>query len=351
MRTAARILLALAACSAAAARATPEAPIVLVNSYPAGGPAELAGSAATNKMLKILHGFAAPSITDVLAERAGAAVSGAFEQAVRVQRRAQGRSIVGTRQVADAPPDGRTLLFTSSVRLVTHPRLYRLPYVPLRDLVPVAALARMPVVVVAGPRGPATLGDFLAAARAAPGALNYGSAGDFRTSHLAGELLRRRAAIEIVHVSYNGGNEALNGLLTGQVEVAFVPLPSVLPVLGSGRFRVLAIADPKRLETLPDVPAVSELGLGEFEAAKWFGLFAPAGTPAHVVEALNAAIVEAFTRTSSARLLQAYGLQAQHLTAAEFEERLRAEQRKWDPLIRSLKSRSGETVAGRWERR
>jgi len=331
------VALALAGAGSTPALADPYKPIVLINTYPPNGPADIVGRTATNKMLKLMSTFAAPALTDVLAVRAGDAIGLALDRIVKVDRRAHGRSIPGTRYVVSSPRDGDTLLFGNSMELLTQPRLYRLPYVPQRDLVPVAAVARMPVVLIAlTAGGPASVRAFLDAARAAPGALNYASSGDFRSGHLAGELFVKRAAVSVVHVSYNGGNAALNGVIKGQVPVAFLPLPSVLPAIPGGKIRLLAIADPVRHETFPQVPTMTEAGVPGLEAASWFGIYAPAGTPADTVARINRGVIAGLRATHTERLLLSNGLQARYPSAAEFGELMRAEDRKWQQVLDGL---------------
>jgi tripartite-type tricarboxylate transporter receptor subunit TctC len=335
------LLIAFAAATGAGwlpAHGQPDNPIVIINSYPPIGPAEIAGSASINKILKIMQNFAAPSITDVMALRAGDALGITLDRIVAVERRSRERSLQAARHVVNAAPDGHTLLFSSSIEMVTNPRLFKLSYVPLRDLVPVAVVARMPVVVISAASGGFdSVQAYVAAARANPGKLNYGSSGDFRTGHLAGELFSGRAGIVAVHVPFNGGNEAVSGVLKGQLAVAFVPLPSVLPALPGGKIRVLGIADAARHETLPHVPTVEETGVRGFEAASWYGIFAPAGTPVVLVAQFNDGIVTGLRMLRAEQLLLSHGLQVQNHTAGEFGELMRAEHRKWGPVIDGLK--------------
>ena len=331
------IAAALDAAGSAPALADPYKPIVVINTFPPNGPADIVGRTATNKMLKLMSTFAAPALTDVLALRAGDAMGLALDRIVKVDRRAYGRSIPGTRYVVTSRRDGDTLLFGNSLELITQPRLYRLPYVPQRDLVPVAAVARMPIVMIASSKmGPASVRAFVAAARAAPGVLNYASSGDFRSGHLAGELFMKRAAVSVVHISYNGGNAALNGVIKGHVPVAFLPLPSVLPAIPGGKIRLLAIADAVRYETLPQVPTMTEAGVPSLEAASWFAIYAPAGTPADTVARLNRGMVAGLRTAHIEHLLLSSGLQAQYPSADELGELMHAEERKWRQVIDGL---------------
>ena len=295
------------------------------------------GRTTINKMLKLMTTFAAPAVTDLLAARAGNAIGLGLDRVVSVNRRAYGRGIPGTLYVVNSRADGDTLLFSNNIELLTRSRLYRLSYRPQRDLIPVAAIARMPIVMIAPAQsGVETVRAYLDAARAAPGALNYASSGDFRSGHLAGELFAVRAGLSLVHVSYNGGNDALNGVIKGQVPVAFVPLPSALPAIPGGKIRIIGIADSVRLETLPDVPTIAEAGVPGFRADSWFGIYAPAGTAADVVARLNDAVIYGLRATQTEALLVAAGLQARYLSAAEFGEFMLAEQKKWTPVLDSM---------------
>ena len=142
-----------------------------------------------------------------------------------------------------------------------------------------------------------------------------------------------RAGVSLVHVSYNGGNDAVNGVIKGQVPVGFVPLPSALPAIPGGKIRVIGIADAVRLETLPDIPTISESGVPDVQADSWFGIYAPAGTPADVVARLNTAVIYGLRATRTESLLVAGGLQAQYPDAAEFGRFILAEQNKWTPVL------------------
>ncbi len=312
-------------------------PIVLINTYPPIGPDDIVGRTATNKMLRLMTTFAAPALTDMLAARAGIAMGLSLDRIVNVERRSYARGVPGIRYVVAARPDGDTLLFCNSLDLVTQPRLHRVPYAPQRALTPVGAVARMPIVMIArSSTGPASVRAFLEMARAEPGKFNYASSGDYRSGHLAGELFVARTGLSVVHVSYNGGNDAVSGVIKGQVPVAFVPLPSALPAIPGGKIRVLGVADRTRHETLPQVPTISEAGVSGFEAAGWFGIYAPAGTSRAVVERLNRGMVTGLRTVQTERLLLAQGLQARYPSAAEYGALMEAELKKWTEVLDGL---------------
>ena len=332
------VALSLAGASVVPALAERLDPIVIVNTYPPSGPDDIVGRTATNRMLKLMTTFAAPALTDMLAARAASMMGLSLDRVVNVERRSYARGVPGIRYVVTARSDGATLLFSSSLDLITQPRLNRLPYEPQRDLTAVGAVARMPIVMIArSGTGPPSVRAFLDMAGAAPGKLNYASSGDYRSGHLAGELFVTRTGVSVVHVSYNGGNDAVNGVIKSQVSVAFVPLPSAIPAIRGGKIRVLGVADRMRHETLPQVPTISEAGVPGFEAAAWFGIFAPAKTPRAVVESLNRGLVIGLRTAQNERLLLAQGLQARFPSAAEFRDVMSAELKKWTPVLDGLR--------------
>jgi len=312
-------------------------PIVLVNSFPPNGSADIVGRATTGKVLRLMTNLAAPAVTDLLAARTGAALGLILDRVVKIDRRAHGRSIPGIEYVINSLPDGNTLLFMNNIELLVQPRLYRVPYLPRRDLLPVAAVARMPIVMIAlSNGGPTNVREFLEAARASPGDMNYASSGDFRSGHLAGELFARRNGLSLVHVPYNGGSNALNGIVKGHVPIAFVPLPSVLPAIPGGKIRIIAIADLMRFEALPDVPTLSESGMPGFEAASWFGIYVPSGTRPDSVARINHAVVTGLQSIRTESWLRSQGLQARNPDAIQYGELMRGEYEKWMPVLDQL---------------
>lgn len=332
-------LLALA-CSAAGA-AYPEREIRLVNPFPPTGPTEIAGSIATSKLLRVIQVYGAPSLTDALAWRASRVLNSGLAQPVTVDRRARGRGIMAHRHVAGAPADGYTLLVSDIASLAIHPQRSGEPgFDPRRDLTPVALIAQMPMVLAVGAKSPAhTVAELIAAARGAPRRINFGSAGDFTAAHLALESLRRAANIEFVHVAYNGGVGAVNALISNQIEQAFVPLPAALPHARSGAVRLIALAAAERFDGIPGLPTFTEAGLPGLEAATWYGIFAPAGTPGAVVARLNAELVAGFNAESGRRQLLSQGLVPARLTAGEFAAALGRERERLAPLITALIAR------------
>jgi tripartite-type tricarboxylate transporter receptor subunit TctC len=328
------------AVSLRAAAAEPR-PIRLVVPYGPGGPVELTGSVAASKLLRVMQTYAVPPPTDALAREAANAIGTGLAVHVTTERRASGRTLEAARHVAKSAPDGRTLLFSGSETIVLYPG-YRpsLPLDPERELEPVALLAVMPLVLAAHAHAvPRSVPELVERARTDPERVDLGSAGDNTTSHVAGELFARMAGIRLVHVPYNGGTRALNALIAGQLGVAFVPLPSALAARGSDRLRVLAVASRNRLPRWPDVPTVAEAAVPDFEASAWFGVFAPAGTPARELHGLHAALGAYFAEPLTQSGVRALGLEPEPLSRERFVERVRQERRKWAEVFGGVRGR------------
>ena len=328
------------ACAAAGA-AYPERGIRLVNPFPPTGPMEIAGSIATNKILRVLQVYGAPSLTDGLAWRASQVLSAGLAQPVSVDRRARGRGIIGHRHVVFSAADGYTLIVSDTASLVIYPeRAGDLGFDPAKDLAPVAIVATMPMVLAVGAQSSVlSVPQLIAQARSAPGRINLGSAGDFTVAHLALESMRRSAGIEPLHVAYNGGTAAVNALIASQIVHAFVPLPSALRYAHSGALRLLALAARERFPGLPQLPTMEEAGVADVDAVTYYGFFAPAGTPARVIARLNSELVAGFNGEAGRRQLLAQGLQPAALSASEFAVALARERARWAPFISALVAR------------
>lgn len=336
MRPLPAILLLIAATTAAGACAADG--IRLINPYPAAGPADLAGSVPINRVLRLMQNHAAPAITDTLANQVQQALAYSLRQTVEIERRPRQATLEAHRYVAEAAADGRTLLLSGNASIVILPRLADDGSAPARGtLVPVAQIARMPVVLITGAgSGLRTMGQLIAAARTAPARLHYGSSGGYSTAHLAGVLFAQRAGIRLVHVPYNGGTAAVNAVIAGQVESAFVALPAALPYLRSGQLHALGIATRERYPQLPNLPTFSETGFPGFDAAVWYGLFVPAATPQHIVAHLDSEIDANLHGPQSRALWLGRGVQAVHVGAAAFATLLREERARWVPVIDTI---------------
>ena len=262
-----RCILAAAACCAslAAAQPYPDRPIRLVIPYPAG-----AG-------------------IDIVARMIAPKVSEGLGQPVVIENRAGAGAIIGVEAVAKATPDGYTLGMADAGPLAINPAIYaQLPYDPVRDLAPVVLVSTLPTILIAHPSlNVTTIGELVALARQKPGTINFASGGTGTANHLAMELFKAQAGIDIVHVPYKGTAPALTGVLSGNPPIMFSNLLSAGPLIKSGKVRALAIASGQRTMALPDLPTIAEAGVPGYQFQGWFGIVAPAATPAPVLDRLN----------------------------------------------------------------
>jgi tripartite-type tricarboxylate transporter receptor subunit TctC len=237
----------------------------------------------------------------------------------------------GQRYVAHAVPDGRVLLFAGSAALLIRSR--DAGSSPLREFTPVAFVAHMPMVLITASESNATsVRQFVEQARAAPGRLHLGSAGELTISHLAGELFRRVTGTALERVSFNGGSAAVRGVITKQIKAAFVPLPAVLPYAANMRLRPLAIISAARHPAMKDVPTMDEAGVAGVDLSAWYGLFAPAATPRDVISRIHAALAPELQSAETLRLMLSQGLRAAQLSHEEFVELVRADSLRWAML-------------------
>ncbi len=289
-----------------------------------------------NHPIRLVVPMPAGGGTDVWARVIAERLSQVLGQRVLVDNRPGAGTTIGAELVARAPADGYTLLVGDIGTYALNPHLYRkLPYDPVRDFTPVTLTARH-LLVLAVPRKSelASLQALLERAREQPGALAYGSASVGSPHHLAMELLQQRNGIRLRHVPYKGGAPLTADMLAGQLDVAFIDLPSALPHLRSGWLRGLAIAAPQRLPELPELATLEELGQTGFEAQAWQGLVVPAGTPAAVVARLNAAYAQVCREPEVQRRLSQIGIELTPGSPQEFSDHQRSESARWGRLIR-----------------
>src|SRR5262245_37984139 len=317
MTLARRRLLQLAAAAAlpaaspfARAQAWPSRPLRLVVGYPPGGGADNAA--------RIMGAW--------LAERLG--------QPVVIENRPGGGTNISVQAVVNAPPDGYTLLFLPSSAAINVSFYAPLPYDLLRDIVPVAAIGDFPMVLAAHPSLPAkTVAELIAYAKANPGKINMGSFGTGTVSHVAGELFKMMAGVNLLHVPYRGGAPLTVDLLTGQVQVAFDVLTTPLPHIRAGTLRALAMTGGARVDALPDVPTVAETVPG-YEASVWAGLAVPKGTPAEIVERLNREVNAGLADPAVKGRLLDGAIAPKTLTTAAFGALVAAEVEKWAKVVK-----------------
>ena len=246
------------------------------------------------KTVRVVVPYAPGGGSDVISRILAQRMSESFGRQFVIDNRAGANGIVGTEMVVQAPADGYTLLYVSSPHAV-NPSMYRkLPYHTLKDLTPVSEIAIASLLLVVHPSMPArSVGEFVTLAKARPGQIDYASGGSGGSPHLATELFKKMAGIDLTHVPYRGAGPALTDVVAGQVQVMFASSASSLPHVRSGRLRALGISSTRRSSVAPDIPTVAESGVPGFEAVTIFGLVAPANTPRDIIELLNAAIHKA----------------------------------------------------------
>jgi tripartite-type tricarboxylate transporter receptor subunit TctC len=293
------------------------------------------GQAFPSKPVRIVVPFPPAGLNDVVARNLATRLSERWGQPVVVENRPGGGTIIGSELVAKAAPDGYTLLLTSVAHAI-NPSVYKsMPYDIQKSFAPIALVAASPFLLVIRPTLPArTVAEFVAFARTQPGRLTYSSTGAGGSSHLMGEMLKAQAGIDIVHVPYKGMAPALTDLMGGQVDFTFGSWSSVGPHVRAGKMRALAVTSRKRLAVLPDVPTIAESGYPAYESTPWWGLAAPAGTPAPVIAKLNTDIGEAMKNAELQALFRETGIEVLSGTPADYARFLDAEVAHWAKVVR-----------------
>jgi tripartite-type tricarboxylate transporter receptor subunit TctC len=293
------------------------------------------------KPIRILVGFAAGGSTDVSARIIGQALSERLGQPVIIENRPGAGGNIAAEAAAKADPDGYTLLMPTSTTFATNPNLYKsLPFNVQTDFAPITLTAFIPNLLVVHPSVPANnVAEFVAYLKANPGKLNFGSAGNGSSQHIAGELFNSLAGARMMHIAYRGGALAVNDLLGGQHQVIFAPLVEVLQLVRTDKVRALGITTTKRSPLLSDVPPIAET-LPGYEIALWNGLVAPAKTPPEIIERINKATIDALRSTELKAKLAEQGSEPVGNTPAEFKAFIDSELVKWRKLVEI----SGATV-------
>ncbi|WP_062365029.1 Bug family tripartite tricarboxylate transporter substrate binding protein [Variovorax paradoxus] len=280
--------------------------------------------------------------TDVLARSIGQELGRAWNQAVVIDNVPGAGGSVGAEKVAKAPADGYTLLMGHIGTLAINPSLYpKLGYHPLRSFAPVAWVARVPNVLVVHASVPArTLAELIALAKARPGQLAYGSGGNGSAAHIAMEYLKLQTGASLLHIPYRGTAPAVNDLLAGQLQAIFTGTPALLPHIKAGKLRALAVSSPRRIASLPDVPTVAESGVPgtqDFEADQWYGMVAPAATPAPIVAMINQQINRSLDSVEVRARLAAEGAEATPATPQAFGQLIASEMVRWERVIKAAR--------------
>jgi tripartite-type tricarboxylate transporter receptor subunit TctC len=296
------------------------------------GPAQ----AFPDRPVRIVVPFPAGGSNDVIARLMAQKLGEVWGKSVIVENRAGAGGNVGSEYVARSSPDGYTLLLTAPGPLVVNQTLYsHLSFDPLKDLAPVALVASVPIVLMVHPSVKAnTVQELIALAKAEPGKLNFGSSGNGSTNHLAGELFKSLAGIDIVHVPYRGAAPAMNDLIAGHIPMMFDNMPAVRPQVEAGAVRALAVAGAKRSPVFPNVPTMMEAGVKGFEATAWFGLVAPAKTPPDVLKILDDASAKVLADPDTAQKFAALGADPGTEVGDRFGAFLKAEAAKWGKVVK-----------------
>lgn len=286
------------------------------------------------KPVRVIVPLAAGGSVDTIARMVGAKLADKFGEQFIVDNRPGAGTTTGVTITARANPDGYTIIMLSSA-FPASAALYKLPYDPVKAIAPIAMVAAGPMFLAVNPSvKAANLKEFIDLARAKPGALNYGSGGIGSSTHLATELFRQMANIDVVHVPYKGIGAALNDLIGGQIQFYLAPAAALLPYAKAGRLRLLAVTGEQRSAEMPDLPAIAELVPG-YSAIFWYGLGAPAGTPKEIVSLLNQEIARILKLSDIAARLRAYDLEAAHSTPEEFSRRIAREIAMWSKVIKT----------------
>ncbi len=305
------VLCAVAAAAAQAADSYPLRPIRMIVAYPPGGGTDQVGRVMAEQLTQTLG------------------------QQVVVDNRGGATGNIGTELAARAVPDGHTLLMGNVAPNAVNVSLFKkLGFDPVRDFAPVSLVAITPNILVAHPSVPVkSIGELVALAKAKPGALNFPSAGVGSSSHLAGELLKSLAGIDMVHVPFKGGGPAMVATIAGEVQIMFATMPAAMPHVKSGKVRPVAVTTTKRSQAMPELPTIAEAGVKGYDAATWYGLLAPARTPKPVVDRLHADVVKILAGPTRQRL-EAQGFEPDGGTPAAFAAYIQSEIAKWAKVIK-----------------
>jgi tripartite-type tricarboxylate transporter receptor subunit TctC len=288
-----------------------------------------------SKPIRIVVPFAAGGAVDAVARIFSAKLQESFGQPVIVENRAGAGGVTGSDLVAKSPPDGYTILQNTNGQAIS-PAIYRtLPFDTLKDFIPVTQLVATSTVLVANPKVPAkSVKDLIALAKANPGKLNYGMTGVGNSLHLTMEMLKRAAGIDIQAIPYRGDALLNPALIAGEVDVAIVPIGTIVPLIEGGQLRALAVNSAKRSPVLPHVPTVSEDAIPGFEAAGWQGYFVPAGTPRDIVARIQHETAKAVAASDTEARLKAMGNDPVASTPDEFDAKFRADVAKFQQVVR-----------------
>ena len=290
-----------------------------------------------SRPVRVIVPFGAGGPADVTARQIGSILQESFGQPFVVENRTGAGGVIGTLEAAKSPPDGYTLLMMSNTQTANESLVPQRKYELMRDLAPIAPVNYSDLVIVVHPAVPAkTLQEFIALARTQPGKLNYASSGQGTPYHMAGELFKAMAGIDVLHVPYRNSGEARSGVIGGQVQMMIDAVPAMAPNIAENQVRALATTGKTRSAVLADVPTASEAGVPGYEATIWLGLMAPAGTPKPIIDKLNAAVNAAVKRPDIIKLWTQQGAVPMSMTADEFDKFLRGDIVKWAEVVKKF---------------
>jgi tripartite-type tricarboxylate transporter receptor subunit TctC len=289
-----------------------------------------------DRPIRLLVGFAAGGPADVMARLVGDKLAEVWGKPVIVENITGGAGNVAADRVAKAAPDGYTLMAAASATIVTNPSLYpKLGFDPVKDFAPITQAVYTPNLLAVPADLPVnSVAELVAYARAQPGKVTFGSAGVGTSQHLAGELFKTMAGIDITHVPYRGIAAVMPDLLAGRISMVFGNITAVLPLVRDGRLRALAVTSPRRWASVPDLPTMIEVGYKDFDSTAWFGLMAPAGTPQPIIDRIHQEAVRILARPDIRKRFEEIGMEAIGNTPGEFAAVIAAETPQWAKVIK-----------------
>jgi tripartite-type tricarboxylate transporter receptor subunit TctC len=289
-----------------------------------------------SKAVKIVVPSAPGGGTDIVARLLANFLAQEFSQPFLVENKAGAGNMIGINYVAHASPDGYTLLFAPSTLVLNRVLYKNIPFDPIKDFAPISVAATVPNVLLVSPQLPAqNLSEFLALAKNPKAPLSYASAGVGTSPHMSMELLKSMAGLSMEHIPYKGTSAAMTDVMGGQVAAIFANALEAMPLIASKRVRALAVSSDARLETLPDVPSVSEAGVAGYSSMQWYGMLAPAGTPQSVIDVINGGMVKALRSAPIKEKLLADGAQAVGNSSQAFSLLIKSELEKWTRVAKS----------------
>jgi tripartite-type tricarboxylate transporter receptor subunit TctC len=288
-----------------------------------------------NRSIRLIVPFSPGGTNDIIARVVAQKMEGIVKQTIAIDNKSGQGGLIGTDFVAKAAPDGYTIGIVTAGALAISTSIEKVPYDSLKDLQPITLVAKVPEMLVVATSVPANnMKELVALAKSQPGKLNFASAGVGSMPHLAGELLKLTAKIDIVHVPYRGGAQVVNDLLGQHVQMVFLDLPVLLPLIKAGSIKPIAVGAPKRIASVPDVPTTAEVGMPGLLTENWYGMVAPAKTPPSVVATLNKAAVEAMRDPGVIEKLASQGAILVGDTPDQFRAYIERETRKWANVIK-----------------